>query len=123
MWTAAFPRKRISKAWGDAAWRCSRRSSNGKSKSSRGKTHTPRGLATGAEVAAWRERMGTDEAKEKYRRRCKTEWPNAVCRNRGLQQFPVRGLEEVKSVVLWRVLLHNLLRMVAPRAERVPVAA
>ena len=75
------------------------------------------------EVAAWRERMGTDEAKEKYRQRCKTEWPNAVCRNRGLQQFLVRGLEKVKSVVLWHVLIHNLLRMVALRAERVPVAA
>ena len=59
------------------------------------------------EVAAWRERMGTEEAKEKYRQRCKTEWPNAVCRNRGLQQFLVRGLEKVKSVVLWHVLIHN----------------
>lgn len=75
------------------------------------------------EVAAWRERMGTEEAKEKYRQRCKTEWPNAVCRNRGLQQFLVRGLEKVKSVVLWHVLIHNLIRMVALRAERVPVAA
>ncbi len=75
------------------------------------------------EVAAWRERMGTDEAKQKYRQRCKTEWPNAVCRNRGLEQFLVRGLEKVKSVVLWHVLIHNLLRMVALRAERVPVAA
>lgn len=75
------------------------------------------------EVAAWRERMGTDEAKEKYRQRCKTEWPNAVCRNRGLQQFLVRGLEKVKSVVLWHVLIHNLLRLVALRAERVAVAA
>ncbi len=75
------------------------------------------------EVAAWRERMGTEEAKEKYKQRSKTEWPNAECRNRGLQQFLVRGLAKVKSVVMWYVLIHNLLRMVALRAERVAVAA
>ncbi len=67
--------------------------------------------------------MGTEEAKEKYKQRCKTEWPNAVCRNRGLQQFLIRGLVKVKSVVLWYVLIHNLFRMVALRAERVQVAA
>ena len=75
------------------------------------------------EVAAWRERMGTAEAKEKYKQRSKTEWSNAECRNRGLQQFLVRGLAKVKSVVMWYVLIHNLLRMVALRAERVQVAA
>jgi hypothetical protein len=53
------------------------------------------------QVAAWRERMGTEEAQEKYKQRGKTEWPNAECRNRGLQQFLVRGLAKVKSVVLW----------------------
>jgi transposase len=75
------------------------------------------------EVAAWRQRMGTEEAKEKYKQRSKTEWPNAECRNRGLQQFFVRGLTKVKSVVMWHVLIHNLLRMVALRAERVLAAA
>ena len=75
------------------------------------------------EVAAWRKRMGTEEAKEKYKQRSKTEWPNAECRKRGLQQFLVRGLAKVKSVVMWYVLIHNLLRMVALRAERVQVAA
>jgi transposase len=75
------------------------------------------------QVAAWRVRMGTKEAKEKYKQRCKTEFPNAVCRNWGLQQFLVRGLKKVKSVVLWHVLLHNLLRMVTLRAERAQVAA
>jgi len=75
-----------------------------------------------AEVAAWRVRMGTAEAKKKYKQRCKTEWANAVCRNRGLQQFLLRGLEKVKSVVLWHVLTHNLLRTLALRAERVAVA-
>ena len=75
------------------------------------------------EVAAWRERMGTEEAKEKYKQRSKTEWPNAECRNRGLQQFLVRGLAKVKSVVMWHVLIHNLLRMVSLRAERVHLAS
>ena len=69
-------------------------------------------------VAAWRQRMGTAEAQEKYKQRSKTEWPNATCRNRGLQQFLVRGLEKVKPVVMWYVLVHNLFRMVALRTER-----
>jgi transposase len=70
------------------------------------------------QVAAWRERMGTEEAKVKYRQRSKCEWPNAMCRNRNLQQFTVRGLAKVKAAVLWYVLVHNLLRMVALRAQR-----
>ena len=70
------------------------------------------------EVAAWRQRMGTDEGRQKYKQRAKCEWSNAECRNRGLQQFVVRGLEKVKTVVLWYVLVHNLFRMVALRARR-----
>jgi hypothetical protein len=39
-------------------------------------------------VGAWRERMGTDEAKEIYKKRAATaECVNAQSRNRGLQQF------------------------------------
>lgn len=74
-------------------------------------------------VASWRQRMGTTEAQEKYKQRCKTEFPNATCRNRGLQRFLVRGLAKVKTVVLWYVLIHNLLRMVALRAQRTNQAA
>jgi len=74
-------------------------------------------------VAEWRQRMGTAEAKEKYKRRGKCEWSNAECRNRGLYRFLVRGLEKVKSVVLWYVLVHNLFRWVALRAERAKAAA
>jgi transposase len=74
-------------------------------------------------VATWRQRMGTAEAQEKYKQRSKTEWPNAECRNRGLQQFLVRGLEKVKSVVFWYVLTHNLFRMVALRAQVAQAAA
>lgn len=74
-------------------------------------------------VAAWRQRMGTEEAQEKYKQRSKAEWANAQCRNHGLWQFRVRGLPKVKAVVLWHVITHNLLRMVALRAQRAAVAA
>jgi outer membrane murein-binding lipoprotein Lpp len=74
-------------------------------------------------VAGWRQRMGTEEAQEKYKQRSKTEYPNATCRNRGLQQFLVRGLDKVRTVVMWYVLTHNLFRMVALRAARSQMAA
>ena len=73
-------------------------------------------------VAAWRVRMGTKDAQAKYRQRSKCEWPNAMCRNRNLQQFTVRGLAKVKAVVLWYVLVHNLLRMISLRAQRARLA-
>jgi hypothetical protein len=74
-------------------------------------------------VAEWRQRMGTAEAQEKYKQRGKCEWSNAECRNRGLHQFVVRGLQKVKSVVLWYVLVHNLFRWVALRAAGAKAAA
>jgi len=70
-------------------------------------------------VATWRQRMGTPEAKQLYKRRGETaEWVNAGMRNRGMQQFLVRGLAKVKMVVLWHVLAHNLLRAEALRAAK-----
>jgi transposase len=69
-------------------------------------------------VAAWRKRMGTDEAKEIYKERASTaECVNAIARNRGLQQFTVRGLPKVKAAILWYVLAHNLIRAGALRAS------
>jgi transposase len=65
------------------------------------------------EMIRFRARMGTDEAKETYKRRPSiAEFPNAVCRNHGLQQFRVRGLKKVKVVALWHALTFNLLRMI-----------
>ena len=65
-------------------------------------------------IAAWRQRMGTDEAKDIYKRRAATaECINAQSRNRGLQQFKVRGVAKVKCVMLIFALAHNLMRMVA----------
>lgn len=61
-------------------------------------------------VLAWRERMESEQAKTILKQRSATvEWANAQMRNRGLQQFLVRGLRKVKAVLLWFVLLHNLL--------------
>lgn len=70
-------------------------------------------------VAAWRIRMGTAAAKELYKQRGETaEWVNACMRQRGMQQFSVRGLAKVKAAVLWYVLAHNLLRAEALRAQK-----
>jgi transposase len=69
-------------------------------------------------IAAWRRRMGTAEAKEIYKERAATaECVNAISRNRGLHQFLVRGLQKVRTVVLWFALAHNLMRAVALRAQ------
>ena len=64
-----------------------------------------------AEKKEWRERMKTDDAKKIYRERASTiECVNALARNRGLQQFRVRGLERVRAVVLLFALAHNVAR-------------
>ncbi len=69
------------------------------------------------EVAAWRERMGTESAKEIYKQRSATaEFPNAGCRNRGLMQFVVRGLQKTKAVSVWHALAHNFQRTLSLRA-------
>jgi len=71
-------------------------------------------------VAEWRTRMGTPEAKEIYKERASTaECVNAQARNRGLQQFCVRGLAKVRVIALWYAIAHNLRRMVALRVLRV----
>jgi len=70
--------------------------------------HAPRNSDTPA-VAEWRKRMGGDEAKEIYKQRAATaECANAQTRNRGLTQFIVRGLENIKAVALWHALTHNM---------------
>ena len=71
-----------------------------------------------ATIAAWRQRMGTPAAKEIYKERASTaECVNAISRNRGLRQFLVRGLQKVRTVVLWFALAHNLMRAVTLRAR------
>lgn len=68
-------------------------------------------------IAAWRMRMGTEQAKSIYKQRAATaECVNAQARNRGLRQFLVRGMNKVRAVVLWHALAHNLLRSARPMA-------
>ena len=61
------------------------------------------------EVADWRRRMATEEAKAIYRQRAATaECVNAQARNRGLTRFLVRGIDKVKAVATWHALTHNM---------------
>jgi hypothetical protein len=61
--------------------------------------------------------MGTAEAKEIYKDRAATvECVNALARNRGLQRLLVRGLEKVRSVLLWFAITHNMMRTLSLRA-------
>jgi transposase len=70
-----------------------------------------------AAVAAWRVRMGTEQAKEIYKDRAATaECVHALARGRGLVCVLVRGVAKVKAIALWHALAHNLLRAVALRA-------
>jgi transposase len=63
-------------------------------------------------VAAWRQRMATEEAKARYKYRAATaECVNAQARNRGLLRLPVRGQKKVKGVAVLFALAHNLMRM------------
>jgi transposase len=65
-------------------------------------------------LSQWRERMGTDAAKQIYKERAASiECTNAHLRNRGLQRFNVRGLIKARAVLLWHALAHNLKRMMA----------
>ena len=67
-----------------------------------------------AGLGQWRERMGTDEAKQIYKERAASiECTNAHLRNRGLQRLNVRSLCKVRAVLLWHALAHNLQRMMS----------
>ena len=73
--------------------------------------HAPKANDSEA-VAAWRERMGSEEAQAIYKDRAATaECVNAQARNRGLLRLPVRGRHKVKCVAILFALAHNLLRM------------
>ena len=66
------------------------------------------------EVARWRVRMETEEAKEIYKGRAATsECVNAHARRHTLTQLLVRGTRNVLSVLLLVAITHNLLRWIA----------
>ncbi len=61
------------------------------------------------EVADWRRRMATEQAKAIYKERAATaEWVNVQARNRGLTRFLVRRIEKAKAVATWHALTHNM---------------
>jgi hypothetical protein len=76
----------------------------------------------GEGVKAWRARMGTEAAKEWYKKRGSTaEWVNAGMRNRGLYQVLVRGVSKVRAVVLLQALVHNVfqtMRLCAAKGQK-----
>jgi transposase len=71
-----------------------------------------------ARLTEWRVRMGTADAQTIYKERAATaECVNALARQRGLQQFRVRGLTKVRTIAVWFAIAHNLRRWAVLRAE------
>lgn len=61
-------------------------------------------------MQSFRSRMGHAASKFLYRLRCQTaEWVNAVCRNWGLWQMPVRGQTKCRRVATLFAITHDLL--------------
>jgi transposase len=68
-------------------------------------------------TAQWRQRMGEEASKAIYKLRAQTaEWVNALCRNRGLQQMPVRGTTKCRIVATLYAIAHNLIQQGNVRA-------
>jgi hypothetical protein len=62
-------------------------------------------------ISEWRKRMEQNEANIIYRQRAATsECVNAIARNRGLQQFLVRGMQKAYCVCLIFAIAHNMMR-------------
>ena len=69
-------------------------------------------------VGAWRTRMGTDEAKERYKERAATaECVNARVRQCGLLRLRVRGTDKARGVLPMYALVHNPMRTLALAPE------
>ncbi len=67
------------------------------------------------EVAAWRQRMGTAEAKNLYARQrgATAELVNAAVKEKQGLKLRVRGTKKVLCIALWHVLAYNLTRWAA----------
>jgi len=62
-------------------------------------------------IVSWKRRMASAAGQAMYRKRLPAaEGVNALARNRGLQQFPVRGRKRARSALLIYVLAHNMNR-------------
>ena len=78
----------------------------------RGKDPYAKQEGDSAEMVAFRQRMKTEKAKAFYKQRpSMAEFPNAEFRNRGLQQFRVRGLAKVRASALLYAITFNFMRM------------
>jgi hypothetical protein len=75
--------------------------------------HAPREDDSDA-VAAWRQRMGTEQAKEIYKQRAATaETVNADAKaHRGLDSLTVRGLDKVTGSAMLFALTYDILRLI-----------
>ena len=61
--------------------------------------------------------MGEEASKVLYRLRAQTaEWVNAMSRNRGLRQMPVRGQKKCRIVATLYAITHNLIQQGNVRA-------
>ncbi len=70
-----------------------------------------------AHTAVWRERMGEEASQTIYKLRAQTaEWVNAMCRNRGFWQMPVRGRPRCRMIAILYAITHNLIHQGNVRA-------
>ena len=61
--------------------------------------------------------MGEEASKTIYKLRAQTaEWVNALCRNRGFWQMPVRGRKKCRIVATLYAITHNLIHQGNVRA-------
>ena len=73
-----------------------------------------------AAMLAFRAKMATEEAQQRYRRRSQiADFPNAWLKAKlGLRQFHVRGLVKVKTELLWACLTYNLQTWIRCRKQK-----
>ncbi len=78
-----------------------------------------------AEVAAFRQKMQTSEAKQIYRQRgAVAEFPHAWIKDKlGLRKFRVRGLVKAGLEALWACLTYNVMQWIRLRWRRPAAAA
>ena len=77
----------------------------------------------GPGVTAWRQRMASDEGKQIYTQRAKSECVNAQFRNLTGYRLLVRGEKKVRTALLWFAVAHNLMRDWTLRAKAAAAAA
>jgi transposase len=77
-----------------------------------------------AAVAAFRQKMETEESKAIYRRRGEVaEFPNAWIKDKvGLRKFRVRGLIKAETELLWACLTYNIMQWIRLEWRRPAVA-